>query len=107
MTTNTAVSCSRECGDSGHSCRLHYFAITHGLNVKILERGSLNALSAFAYSREEMLRLGEKRQFMERLGVTCTDQVDCRKRDQVERREADSRQREKAVADALGKELAK
>lgn len=105
MSDALLVDCSRQCGDEGHSCRLHYFAICHDLNVKILERRG--TLSAFAYSREEVQRLKEKREFMEGLGVTCIDEINCRKREKVEQRESDSRRREKEFADSMAEELAR
>lgn len=102
---NSIVDCAHECLATGTSCRLRHFALIHGLNLKLLERPSVNALTAFAYAQEEMVRLREKRQFMERLGIDCTDQVDCKQRSKVDEMEVGCRQREREYAARISQEI--
>lgn len=92
---NTPVSCYDECGKYGASCRLKFYALVHSLNLNIIERRG--RLSVIAFAREEALRLSDKRHFMEGIGVDCTDDIHCQKRDHVARLEASNRRREAGI----------
>lgn len=95
------INCAPECNADGSSCRLKNFALIRGLNLNILERRSLNALNAFAFAQEERLRLCEKREFMLRLGVNYTHEIDCKQRVLVDTMDAECHQRERKFSDAL------
>jgi hypothetical protein len=100
--------CAHECGEGGHSCRLKTDAIIYGLNIEILEgRGQL-CLEGFAHA--DLGRVRDKRWFMMKMDVECTDEINCIKRTEVEELSCDNKQRIRALIeqlDAEAKELNK
>lgn len=95
--------CTQECGEGGHSCRLKTDAIIYSLNIKILEARGQLCLQGFAQA--DLGRVQEKRWFMMKMGVECTDQIACMKRDEVEELSCSNKRRIRALIETLDAEV--